>query len=319
LSQPPTFVVLADLPPEQRALFEPLANRVRLVFGAHVDAIRDDLAVASAVYVWGHPHDPWDEVLIAAPRLRWVHYTGAGFEHLLSRRFVESPARFTNSRGVHTPTVAEMALTLILALAKHLPNRVRAQARHEWTQELNEGLYGKTLLVVGLGSIGSAVAHAASALGMHVIGVRRTARPARWAHEVFAFADLDEVLPRADVIVLACPETDETRGLLGAFRFQRLKRCALLVNVARGSIVDEPALVDALRSGLLAGAGLDVFAHEPLAADSPLWDMPNVLITPHYPNVRGWEHSTVQRFIDNAERFLEGRPLRDVIDKRRGY
>jgi phosphoglycerate dehydrogenase-like enzyme len=127
------------------------------------------------------------------------------------------------------------------------------------------------------------------------------------------------VLPRAEYVVLCAPETDATRGLLNASRLRRLPRGAILVNVARGALVDEQALIDALRDGHLGGAGLDVFAREPLDRQSLLWDMPNVLITPHYPNVEGWERPTVQRFIDNAERFLARRPLRDVIDKRRGY
>jgi phosphoglycerate dehydrogenase-like enzyme len=190
---------------------------------------------------------------------------------------------------------------------------------HEWTQELNAGVSGKTILIVGLGSIGSAVARAARALDMHVIGVRRSARPARWAHEVLSIADLDRVLPRAHYIILTAPETSATRGLFDARRLRLLPRGAILVNVARGSLVDEPALIAALEEGHLGGAGLDVFAREPLDRHSPLWEMPNVLITPHYPNVQGWELPTVQRFIDNAERFLAGRPLRDVVDKRRGY
>jgi phosphoglycerate dehydrogenase-like enzyme len=314
-----TFVVLADLPPEQQAWFDSLGHRARLAFGGHISSVREDLAQAAGLFVWGHPHDPFDQVLEAAPRLRWVHYTGAGIEHLLVPSFVRSSIPLTNSRGIHSPAVAELALTLLLAIAKGLPNRVRAQAEHRWTQELNRGLNRATLVVVGLGSIGSAVARTASALGMQVIGVRRTARRARWAHDVVAFSDLDRVLPRAEYIVLCCPETDETRGLIGAAQLRRLPRGAILVNVARGTIVDEPALIEALRDGHLAGAGLDVFSSEPLAPHSPLWDLPNVLITPHYPNVRGWERETVQRFVENAERFLDRRPLRNVVDKRRGY
>jgi phosphoglycerate dehydrogenase-like enzyme len=311
--------VLADLPAEQQAWFDALGDRVRLAFGGHISSVREDLAQAVGLYVWGHPHDPFDQVLEAAPRLRWVHYTGAGIEHLLVPSFVRSSIPLTNSRGIHSRAVAELALALLLALAKGLPDRLRAQAEHRWTQELNRGLHGATLVVVGLGSIGSTVARAASALGMHVIGVRRTARQARWAHDVVAFTDLDRVLPRAEYLVLCCPETDETRGLIGAAQLRRLPRGAVVVNVARGTIVDEPALIEALLDGHLGGAGLDVFRTEPLAPDSPLWAMPNVVITPHYPNVRGWERETVDRFVDNAERFLDGRPLRNVIDKRRGY
>jgi phosphoglycerate dehydrogenase-like enzyme len=319
LSGLPICVVLADLSPIERAWFEPLREKVKLVFGARIAAIPTELAAAEALFAWGHPQDPWDDILEAAQALRWVHSTGAGIEYLLTPRFVESRIRLTNSRGIHSPAVAELAIGLVLGVAKHLPERVRDQAARNWTQELNVGLKGKTVLVIGMGSIGSAVARAAYGLGMYVIGVKRSARPARWAHEVITTSQLDSALPRAEFVLVCAPATEETRGLLNADRLRRMPRGAVLVNVARGSLVDEDALIELLRSGHLGGAGLDVFEHEPLPTDSPLWEMPNVLITPHYPNVEGWERPTVERFIDNVERFLAGRPLRDVVDKHRGY
>jgi phosphoglycerate dehydrogenase-like enzyme len=315
----PTFVVLADLPEEQKAWFEPLTRRARVEFGARLASIAEPLGQAVGLFVWGHPHDRFEHVLRAAPCLRWVHYTGAGVEHLLVPAFVSGPLVLTNSRGAHTSAVAELALALLLALAKGVPARLRDQAAHRWTQELTHGLDGATVVIVGLGSIGLAVARSARALGMHVIGVRRTCRPARWVDDVVAFAELHRVLPRAQYLVLCCPATHETRGLIGESELSLLPHGAYLVNVARGSIVDEAALIEALRSEQLAGAGLDVFAQEPLESDSPLWDLPGVIVSPHYPNVRGWERETVRRFIENAERFLEGRTLRNVVNKRRGY
>jgi len=315
----PTFVILADLPPEQQGWFAPLQHRARLVFGAKLASVGEDLRQAVGLFVWGHPRDPFERVLSAAPLLRWVHYTGAGVEHLLIPTFVNSRVPLTNSRGTHTPAVSELAMTMLLALAKNLPDRMRDQAQHRWTQHLNRRLDGATLLVLGLGSIGSAIARAASALGMYVIGVRTSARPARWANEVVPYFELKRVLPRSEYLVVCCPETAETRGLVDGTALSLLPRGASVVNVARGSIIDEPALIDALQDGHLGGAGLDVFASEPLSDTSPLWDMPRVLITPHSANVLGWERETVQRFIENAERFLEGRPLRHVVGKRRGY
>jgi phosphoglycerate dehydrogenase-like enzyme len=315
----PTFVVLADLSPERLGWFEPLHDRARLVFGATLASVREELPQAVGLFVWGHPEDPFEEVLSAAPRLRWVHYTGAGVEHLLVPSFVRSRIPLTNSRGAHTPAVAELALAMLLALAKNLPDRIRDQARHRWRQQLNRRLDGATLLVLGLGSIGSAIARAASALGMYVIGVRARARPARWANEVVSYVELKRVLPRSEYLVVCCPETTETRGLIDREALSLLPQGAIVVNVARGSIVDEPALIDALREGHLGGAGLDVFASEPLADPSALWDIPSVLITPHFANVVGWEQETVRRFVENAERFLEDRPLLNVVGKRRGY
>src|SRR6266567_861803 len=169
----PTFVVLADLPAEQQAWFEPLLRRARVEFGARLASVEEPLAQAVGLFVWGHPHDRFEQILRAAPRLRWVHYTGAGVEHLLVPSFVSGRLVLTNSRGAHTSAVAELALALLLALAKGVPARLRDQAAHRWRQELTHGLDGATLVIVGLGSIGLAVARSAKAVGMHVIGVRR--------------------------------------------------------------------------------------------------------------------------------------------------
>jgi phosphoglycerate dehydrogenase-like enzyme len=175
------------------------------------------------------------------------------------------------------------------------------------------------VVIVGLGSIGSAIARAANALGMRVCGVRRTQRGSRWAHEVVAFGDLQRVLPRADFLVIACPETVETRGLIGPRELDLLPRRAYLVNIARGSIVDENAMIDALRVGHLAGAGLDVFATEPLPASSPLWDVEGVIVSPHFSISRDWARPVVDGFLENADRYLRGKRLRNVVNQRRGY
>ena len=161
----PTLVVLADVPPEQQAWFDALGNRARLAFGGRISSVREDLAQAAGLFVWGHPHDPFDQVLEAAPRLRWVHYTGAGIEHLLVPSFVRSSIPLTNSRGIHSTGRCRARAHPAAGCGKAPARPVRAQAEHCWTQELNRGLNGTTLVVVGLGSIGSAVARAASALG----------------------------------------------------------------------------------------------------------------------------------------------------------
>ena len=154
---------------------------------------------------------------------------------------------------------------------------------------------------------------------MYVIGVRTSARHARWANEVVSYFELQRVLPRAEYLVVCCPETAETRGLIDQRALRLLPRGAIVVNVARGSIVDEGALIETLRDGHLGGAGLDVFASEPLVGASPLWDRPNVVITPHFANAVGWERETVRVFVDNAQRVLDGRPLLHMVGKLRGY
>ena len=263
-----------------------------------------------------------------ARRLRWVHVSAAGVGSLLFPALVESPVVFTNGRGLHAVSMAEHAVGLMLAFARKLHLARDLQHRRHWGQvDLWVGeppfgqLAGGTLTLVGLGAVGSAVAERAAALGLHVIAVRpHPAADSAPASEQWGVERLHEALARADWVVLAAPHTDTTRGLIGAAELQRMKPTAVLVNLGRGALVDEPALVEALRAGRLAGAGLDVTCHEPLAADSPLWSLPNVVLTPHVSGLGPlyWERA-VDQFAANLENFLAGRPLFNVVDKRAGY
>ena len=263
-----------------------------------------------------------------AHRLRWVHVSAAGVGSVLFPELVASDVVLTNGRGLHAVSMAEHALGLMLAFARKLHLARDLQQRRHWGQvDLWTGeppfgqLAGGTLALVGLGAVGSAVAERAVALGLHVVAVRPhpAADPAP-AHEQWGLDRLHEALARADWVVLAAPHTAETRGLIGAAELARMKPTAVLVNLGRGALVDEAALVEALRAGRLAGAGLDVTRKEPLAADSPLWEMPNVVVTPHVSGLgpRYWERA-VEQFAANLERFLAGRPLFNVVDKRAGY
>ncbi len=263
-----------------------------------------------------------------ARRLRWVHMSAAGVGSVLFPELVESDVVLTNGRGLHAVSMAEHALGLMLSIARKLHLARDLQQRRQWGQlDLWTGepsfsqLAGGTLALVGLGAVGSAVAERAAALGMHVIAVRPhpAADPAP-VHEQWGLDRLHEALARADWVVLAAPHTSATRGLIGAEALARMKPSAVLVNLGRGALVDEPALVEALRAGRLAGAGLDVTRKEPLEPDSPLWAMPNVVITPHVSGLgpRYWERA-VEQFAANLERYLAGRPLFNVVDKRAGY
>jgi phosphoglycerate dehydrogenase-like enzyme len=262
-----------------------------------------------------------------ARRLRWIHVSAAGVGSLLFPALVESRVELTNARGLHAVSMAEHALGLMLGFARKLHLARDLQREHRWDQVgLWAGpppigqLSGGTLGVVGLGAVGSAVAERATALGMHVIAVRpHPAGPAP-AHEQWGLERLDEMLGRADWVVLAAPHTRATRGLIGAAQFGRMKPGAVLVNLGRGALVDEPALIAALRDGRIAGAALDVTREEPLPAQSPLWDLPGVVLTPHVSGLgpRYWERA-VDQFAENLERFLAGRPLLNVVDKRAGY
>lgn len=263
-----------------------------------------------------------------ARRLRWIHLTAAGVGAALFPALIESDVTLTNARGLHAPAMAEHAIGMMLAFARKLHLARDAQRERRWIQSelLTEpppfrDLAGSTLALVGLGHVGRAVATSARALGLHVIAVRRhPGASSDPAHEQWPPERLGEALARADWVVLAAPLTDATRALIGARELARMKPDAVLINLGRGALVDEPALVAALREGRPGGAGLDVTAEEPLPEASPLWSMPNVIVTPHVSGLapRLWERA-VDQFAGNLRAFLDGRPLENVVDKRAGY
>jgi phosphoglycerate dehydrogenase-like enzyme len=266
-----------------------------------------------------------ERAFAAAPALRWVHSPAAGVGAMLFPAMKASPTVLSNSRGMNAVAVAEHALMLMLAAVRRLPDAVRAQSARRWAADDLSGLpslRGRTLLIAGLGAIGRELARMASGLGMRVIGTRRETSEAVPAGVAASYgpAQLGELLPLADVVVLAAPLTADTRGMIGAAELARMKPSAWLVNVARGKLVDEGALIAALAHGAIAGAALDVFEHEPLAAASPLWSMPNVIVTPHVAGFRDdyWE-AAAGLFAANLRRYLAGEAVANTVDKRAGY
>ena len=264
-----------------------------------------------------------------AKSLRWIHAPTAAVHQFLFPELVASGVVLTNSREVHGPVVAEHVLALIFALAKKVPQAVRFQERKMWGQESiwKQGahpreLAGATLGLVGLGSIGARVAEQASALGMRVVAVREHVEKEkpRGVIEVFPPEEINEMLRQSDFVVLAAPLVDSTRGLINAARLAVMKPESYLINVGRGAQVDEHALATALREQRIAGAALDVFEQEPLPADSPLWRLENLLITPHTAGLTDklW-HRHYELFSDNLRRYLARQPLRFVVDKSKGY
>jgi phosphoglycerate dehydrogenase-like enzyme len=269
-------------------------------------------------------------LLLAGRKLRWVHSAAAGVGNALYPEMQASDVVLTNSARVHAVPIAEYIVAGVLFLFRGLDIAVDQQRRHEWHKQPFVGedsplreISGARVLIVGAGGIGSEAATRLTALGARCIGVRR--RPSLGNpggfDRVVAFAEVDAELPDADVVVLAAPLTEETRGFLDAARLERLSRRSIVINVARGALVDEAALIARLRGGGLRGAVLDVFLEEPLAADSPLWQLRNVLVTPHVSPVspgRFWMRE-LDLFLDNWRRFVRGEPLRNVVDKRAGY
>lgn len=266
---------------------------------------------------------------LAAKKLRWIHSQAAAVHQLMFPELINSDVVITNAREVHGAVVAEHVLALIFALAKRIPAAVRFQQQCIWGQEqIWDGnprpreLAGATVGLVGLGSIGRPLAKHASALGMKVIAVRKHPGKDRpeGVDEILPTTKLEEMLARSDYVVLAAPVTPVTTGLIGRPQLATMNSGACLINVGRGPLVDEAALIEALRNQTIAGAALDVFDKEPLPPDSPLWDLENVLITPHTAGMsdRMWQRHYVL-FSENVRRYLAGQHLLGLVDKHGGY
>jgi phosphoglycerate dehydrogenase-like enzyme len=265
----------------------------------------------------------------AARKLRWIHSTAAAVHTLMFPELIDSGIILTNARDVHGPVVAEHVIALIFALAKKIPQAVRMQQKHAWGQHniweappQTREIAGATLGLIGLGTIGREVARHANGLGMKVIAAREN--PQKGAPEgirqVFPSSQLEKLLIQSDFVVLCAPVTSLTRNLIDAAGLAQMKPDAYLINVGRGELIDEPALIDVLRNHRIAGAALDVFEKEPLPADSAFWDLDNLLITPHTAGLshQMWERHYVL-FTENLRRYLSGQPLLAVVNKSAGY
>jgi phosphoglycerate dehydrogenase-like enzyme len=263
-----------------------------------------------------------NDILDRARRLCFIQSIGAGTDQFPTAALAERGIRLASARGVNARAVAEHAMALILALSRRLPEARDNQKRRYWRGMIGDlarredELGGKTLVVVGLGQIGDRLARLAKAFDMRVVGLRRDQAAGRGAADaVHPTAEFGSLLPEADFVVLACPLTEETENLVDAAAFRRMKPSAHLVNVARGRIVDEAALVAALKAGQIAGAGIDVTADEPLASGSPLWGIEQVLITPHTAGeTRRYEDNVIEILLDNLSRLRRGEePLRNQV------
>jgi phosphoglycerate dehydrogenase-like enzyme len=290
---------------EAEARWRVLLDRAEVLFG-----IPDDTAEGLAAAVTG------------LPRLRWIHATSAGAGEQVRKAALPAEAlkrvAITTSSGVHAVPLAEYAILGLLAVAKELPRFVEEQRAKAWPEvrrPLRE-LDGQTLFLVGLGDIGRETARLGKALGMRTVGFRRTqGPPPEWVDDVQGPERLAELAGRADAMVVSLPLTDQTAGLIDRATIDHLPASCIFVNVGRGGVVDEPALIDALRERRIAGAVLDVFATEPLPEDSPLWALPNVLVTPHAAALSARENERiVELFVDDLRRYLDGRPLRNVVE-----
>jgi len=298
--------------------------KIDFVYLPSYDLLSGQISDADVLIGWSIRPDQF----AAARKLKWIHSPAAAVHQLMFPELIKSEVVVTNSGDVHGPVVAEHAIALLLALAKRIPQAMQYQRKREWAQEIlwqeqprPREVAGTTVMVIGMGSIGREFASRARALGMKVVAVRENPQKGPGsADAVYGPEQLDSVIPEADYILLCTPVTPATTGLMNRTRLGRMKPDAYLINVGRGPLVDEAALIEVLKDHKIAGAALDVFTEEPLPKDSPFWDMESVLITPHTAAVtdRLWQRH-YQLIGENLRRFLEGKPLLNLIDKRRGY
>ena len=296
----------------------PQCEIVPLSAGGELTARVDD---AEVIFLrWDIPGAAFRRLLSEVAGLRWVHTISAGVDHILCPELTGSPVVLTNASGVFSRPIAETVLAYILTVVKRLPEFQQQQRAHQWRKLELRALIELTVGIVGLGDIGSQVARLCRGCGMRVLGLRRHLAPSEDADEVLPPDRLLDLLGRSDFVVIAAPLTAQTRGMIGQAELAAMKPDGWLINIARGAIVDEAALIEALRERRIGGACLDVFTEEPLPADSPLWDLPNVIITPHAAwSAPGLDEREIELFLENLRRYVAGEPLLNVVDKDAGY
>jgi phosphoglycerate dehydrogenase-like enzyme len=322
VSARPPIIVHSDKPGPVLAVLAESHSDLRIEacdsYAGLADAIaRIDAEVVYSVRFAGTPLFP-RRPLVESATVRWVSVGGSGTDHL--RPWDAAKVTVTNAAGVAADMIAEYVLGAMLSFSLDLPGFAADQRARRWTAGKMEPIAGRTVLILGLGKTGQAVAHRAKAMGMTTIGVRARPRPTADLDEVHGSAGLPTLWKRADFIVCCLPLVEATRGLVGRDAFAAMKPTAVLIDVARGGIVEEAALLAALHGRRIKGAALDVFATEPLPADHPLWGYENVIITPHCSAVYdGWEMKSARMFAENLGRYRVGEVLRNIVDPARGY
>lgn len=309
------------LPSQYAETIAAVGDRIKLTVAHTTDELQEALPETEVVF--GGP--PVGDNLRQAAKLKWVQLASAGANSILNSEFAATKIVLTTASGSSSIQISEHVFAMMLMFARRMHEYQAAQADGRWdraaTERVDE-LFEKTLGIVGLGSIGQEVARRAKVFGMRVVATKRTLDKAAVpdVDELLPADRLDDLLSQSDYVLLAVPLTPETTGLIGADELARMKPTAFLVNIGRGPVLDEDALAAALHKGRLGGAGLDTFMTEPLPAESPLWRLPNVIITPHTAGAtpRYWERTTAL-FCDNLQRYLEGKPLRNVVSRELGY
>ncbi|MBI4303435.1 MAG: D-2-hydroxyacid dehydrogenase [Chloroflexi bacterium] len=306
-------------------LVERLEREASLQRSSQLPQTQEDLdtLLVQAEVIYGTILFP-DDLLSRAPKLKWLHIGNPGIDRFLQTGIFDGKAVVTTGRGTTATSVAEHAITFVFMLAKNAPRFVYNKQSRQWDQFVTMELHNRTLGIIGLGAIGSEVARLAKGIGMRVIATRRSATRREsnvlGVDELYPRSELGQMLSQCDFVVIAVPITPETKRMVGEKELRAMKPSAYLINVARGQIVDQAALIKALKEGWIAGAGLDVFDAEPLPTASDLWQLPNVILSSHIAasSDKRSQH-ILELFCDNLRQYLAGAPLLNVVDKRKGY
>ncbi len=318
-----TVLALADPNEPELSFLERLPQSTTLAVGNRIEAFERTAPDSDVILAWGGTRQLLEQVWRLAPRVRWLHSRSVGLDAILFPELIESPIPITNSRGIFSRSLAEFVMGAVLFFAKDFRRMLRNQAAGIWEPFDVEEIHGQTLGIVGYGDIGRTTAQRARGMGMKILALRR--RPELSAQD----PAVDEALPpaskldlmaRSDYVVAAAPLTEQTRGLIGAKELYAMKPSAVFMNIGRGPVVDEAALIEVLQKGRIRGAALDVFETEPLAAGHPFYQMENVLLSPHCAdNTPDWKEQAMLFFIKNFEHFRKGEPLENLADKKLGY
>ncbi|MEN6357821.1 MAG: D-2-hydroxyacid dehydrogenase [Armatimonadota bacterium] len=322
------FVIWRAYHLESKEIIDDYISRIQKLLSGHelavcenVETIKREIADADVMIGWRIT----PEVFAEAKKLKWIQFGSAGIDHTVFPELVKSDIVLTTLSGIHTTVVAEHVLGMMLALARRFDVAARLQAAHNYDRIELAGtsteLADKTIGIIGLGKIGLNIARLAKAFGMHVVGTKRTVRgDLPNVDELYPASNLDKILPISDYLVIAVPLTSDTSALIGPDQINKMKQGAYLINVARGAMVDHEALGKALKNGKLGGAALDVFPAEPLPSGSPIWDLPNTIITPHTgASSARYGERAIKILRHNLDAFLTGKQMINIYQKERGY
>ena len=319
-----TVLVLANPAEPRLAKLKKLSGDAAIAVGLTPEAFESAAPDATVIFSWARPRELLRQVLAMSPGVRWVHTIAAGIDSLLFPELVESPAILTNGSGVFSPALGEWVLGAVLYFAKNFRRLVGSQAQGKWDPFDVVEISGQTLGIVGYGDIGRAVATRARAMGMRVLGMTRRG-PLVYhvdplVERIFSAQDRIEMVAQCDYLVVTAPLTPETRGMIGEAEFAAMKPNAVIINVGRGPVIQEQAMICALREKRIKGAALDVFDCEPLPQGHPFYLLDNVLLSPHCADhTATWLDDAMDFFLANFEHYRKGEPLLNVVDKQRGY